>query len=244
MRKRIVRQVIAMVLCVCMALGLFDGIPVVKEYVRTSTEAEAAAYGGDYRYWGQGQSDYQGMRDYGCWVVAQTKLLYETGIDRTLNPDAYYLWQRNNGFISGMNQLNGRNAPSIYARQKGKSLTYIGDWGAASSQLWFNINGGYYTIVKVLAPEGFTHYVMIANQLSKEKGILYCYDSWNVRRNTNPQPLSRYKKWYNGFVYRNDTVVTPNYQITTCGATNISNNDARILGSMGVLCWTQYGSNG
>lgn len=232
MRKRIVRQVIAMVLCVCMALGLFDGIPVVKEYVRTSTEAEAAAYGGDYRYWGQGQSDYQGMRDYGCWVVAQTKLLYETGIDRTLNPDAYYLWQRNNGFISGMNQLNGRNAPSIYARQKGKSLTYIGDWGAASSQLWFNINGGYYTIVKVLAPEGFTHYVMIANQLSKEKGILYCYDSWNVRRNTNPQPLSRYKKWYNGFVYRNDTVVTPNYQITTCGATNISNNDARILGSM------------
>ena len=42
MRKRIVRQVIAMVLCVCMALGLFDGIPVVKEYVRTSTEAEAA----------------------------------------------------------------------------------------------------------------------------------------------------------------------------------------------------------
>ena len=50
MRKRIVRQVIAMVLCVCMALGLFDGIPVVKEYVRTSTEAEAAAnpYVGTY----------------------------------------------------------------------------------------------------------------------------------------------------------------------------------------------------
>ena len=150
-------------------LGVFQIVPGAENKI------QAASYSGDYRYWSQGASDDYNMRQYGCWVTAQAKLLYETNVDRSagFNPDSYLYWQRNNGLInSGFYQTNGGNAPSIYASQKGKKLTYLGNWNADANQLWFNINAGYYTIVQVPG-----HYVMLANQLSKEWGTLYCYDS-------------------------------------------------------------------
>ena len=60
------------------------------------TKAQAASYSGDYRYWSQGASDDYNMRQYGCWVTAQAKLLYETNVDRSagFNPDSYLNWQR------------------------------------------------------------------------------------------------------------------------------------------------------
>ena len=36
---------------------------------------DVGAYGSNYRYWNQGQSNYANMRDAGCWIVAQAKLL-------------------------------------------------------------------------------------------------------------------------------------------------------------------------
>ena len=75
-----------------------ETIPDVSE---DSADATGAAYSGDYRYWSQGRSDYADMRAYGCWVVAQAKLLYETGVDRSasFNPDVYMNWQKNNGYL-------------------------------------------------------------------------------------------------------------------------------------------------
>ena len=73
------------------------------------TKAQAASYSGDYRYWSQGASDDYNMRQYGCWVTAQAKLLYETNVDRSagFNPDSYLNWQRSNGLInSGFYQTN------------------------------------------------------------------------------------------------------------------------------------------
>ena len=42
-KNRLLRQVIAMLLCVAMCLGLMDGIPVFKEHVHATKEAQAAS---------------------------------------------------------------------------------------------------------------------------------------------------------------------------------------------------------
>ena len=164
--------------------------------------ASAHSYSGNYQKWSQGGSDDAGMREYGCWVVAQAKLLYETNVDRSasFHPDSYFNWQRSNGYIdSGYYQTDGASAPVVYAQQKGRNLEYLGYWDASDDQLWWNINAGYYTILNVSG-----HYVMIANELSKSRGQLYCYDSWYTTGECEPQPITRYSQHLGGYVYRSN----------------------------------------
>ncbi len=188
----------------------------------------ASNYSNDYRYWGQGGSDDANMRQYGCWVVAQSKLIYETNIDRSnsFNPDSYLTWQKANGFInSNFLQINGANAPVAYANQKGKTLNYLGYWNASDEQLWINIDKGYYTILYVEPPEGGTHYVMVANELSLQKGVLYCYDSFYTSGTTSPQPLTRYSTRYGGYVY--SAITQPSVIIPT--SISLNNISATLL---------------
>lgn len=137
----------------------------------------ASSYSSDYRYWSQGASDTANMRSYGCWVVAQAKLLYETGIEQSssFNPDVYMNWQINNGYLnSGFYQTNGGYAPVAYAEYKGKSLSYLGKTTSSiENTIWSNISNGYYSIICVTISSGGEHYVMIANSLSSQNGILY-----------------------------------------------------------------------
>lgn len=118
-----------------------------------ASSVKASSYGGDYRFWSQGGSDYQGMRDVGCLITAQAKMLYEANVirDASFNPDAWYDWLVANGKIAGGKDLNMRDhaAPAQYADSVGKQLEYLGKWNADDAQLWFNINQGYYTIVHV-----------------------------------------------------------------------------------------------
>ena len=92
--------------------------------VEADVPVATASYNNNWRCWNQGQSDYADMRNYGCWVTAQAKLLYETGVDRSasFNPDTYMVWQKANGYLnSGFYQTNGGAAPVAYAKQKGNS---------------------------------------------------------------------------------------------------------------------------
>lgn len=185
--KKILSFVLAVVMMLCVA-------PIGK------IDANAASWSSDYRNWSQAASDIGGMRSYGCWVVAQAKMIYEANINResSFNPDTYYWWQKNNGYIdNNFYQTNGGYAPVAYANQRGKNLEYLGYWTATDNQLWFNINAGYYTIVYV-----GNHYVLLANDLSKQYGKLYCYDSWNNYTPSSPQPLTRYANHYGGYVYK------------------------------------------
>lgn len=158
----------------------------------------AANYTSDYRYWSQGASDNSTMRGYGCWVVAQAKLIYETGVNRNnnFNPDTYLLWQQNNGYInSNFNQTNGGYAPEAYANTMGKNLTYLGSTSSSiESKIWDNISKGYYSIIGVtgLNSEGkyFSHYVMIANSLSNSNGQLYCYNSYTGSASAAPSSVA------------------------------------------------------
>lgn len=107
--------------------------------IEAEVSAATASYNNNWRCWNQGQSDNADMRAYGCWVTAQAKLLYETGVDRSasFNPDTYLAWQKANGYInSGFYQTNGGVAPVAYANQKGKNLEYLGNWNSDAGQLW------------------------------------------------------------------------------------------------------------
>lgn len=163
-----------------------------------------ALYAGDYRYWSQGQSDYSGMINAGCWIVAQAKLLYETGVDRgaAFNPDVLYKWELANSYIQSncYQKGDGGVPPVTYAKQKGKDLEYLGYWTANVDQFWFNINAGYYTIIKVPG-----HYIYLDNKKSKETGKLYCDDSSSDNYYKGPLLLSsKYNSFEGCYVYRSN----------------------------------------
>lgn len=167
----------------------------------------AASYSEDYRFWSQGGSDYTGMREVGCLITAQAKMLYESNVirDGSFNPDAWYNWLLANGGIASSKNLNmkNHNAPANYANSIGKNLEYLGYWRADDDQLWYNINAGYYTIVHVSGTNtGGSHYVLLDNELSKQTGTLYCYDSFSDRGYINQQLLSRYSIHNGGHVYK------------------------------------------
>ena len=213
-----------------------ETIPDVSE---DSADATGAAYSGDYRYWSQGRSDYADMRAYGCWVVAQAKLLYETGVDRSasFNPDVYMNWQKNNGYLnSGFYQTNGGYAPVAYANQKGKNLEYLGEWTANTNQFWFNINAGYYTIIKVPG-----HYIYLDNQMSKSTGQLYCDDSYtNTNINSGPRLLSNYSSFLSCYVYKsngNSSAISTDWGEWE---DNITDNNACIYGKINVSQKVQF----
>lgn len=177
------------------AVLLFASIPF-------SVANAAAVYSSDYRYWSQGASDIENMRKYGCWIVAQAKLLYETNVNReaSFNPDVYYYWQKDTGFVdSGFYQTNGGYAPVSYSKEKEKPLEYLGYFKATEDKLWENINNGYYAIVQL---NNGGHYVFIDNETSKQKKQLYCFDSWSERYSYGTRLLSNYKKWDVCYVYK------------------------------------------
>lgn len=165
---------------------------------------DVGAYGSNYRYWNQGQSNYANMRDAGCWIVAQAKLLYETGVDRSagFNPDVLYQWELERNYIRSdcWQKGDGGIPPATYANQKGKNLEYLGNWNSDANQLWFNINAGYYTIVKLPG-----HYVYLDNEKSKVTGQLYCDDSSTTSPFYNtPQPLSSHGTPISCYVYKSN----------------------------------------
>ena len=175
------KRVLSILLSLTLILGCMTVI---------SLPANAANWSSDYRYWSQGASDDYLMRSYGCWVVAQARMIYETGINRasSFNPDVYKDWEYANGHLnSGFYQISGEMAPVNYAQQRGHKLTYHGFVGSGSA--WNYINNGYYLIARV---NGGGHYVFIDNASCKNSGVLYCYDSWTTSASVGTKPLSNY----------------------------------------------------
>ena len=190
--KRFTAGIVAAVMAVtAVATPLGDNLPAVRE--STSLTASAASWPSDYRNWSQAASDNSMMRSYGCWVVAQAKLLQEIGATPSgFNPDSYLNWEKSNGYInSNFNQVNGVNAPCKYAQQQGKSLSYLGAISSnITSKIWDNINNGYYSIIYVKTSAGSSHYVMIGNALSKSNNAIWVYNSNTAQSSAKPTSLS------------------------------------------------------
>ncbi len=184
--------------CILLVLMIVCSVNSVKAY---------AVWNSDYRYWSQNQTDYTdtnyyAMKDYGCCVVAQARMLYEMGINReaSFNPDRYLDWEIQNGFVANYSHIEQLDfsGPVTYAAQRGKEIIYYGaDWDKSDDQIWFNINAGYWTIVDV----GY-HYVLVDNATSKSTGTLYIYESSSDGYYIGPRPLSVYGSRNRIFVYK------------------------------------------
>ncbi|MBR0412490.1 MAG: hypothetical protein IJI47_02845 [Eubacterium sp.] len=164
----------------------------VMSAVTIAPQAATAHYSSNYRKWSQGKSAYKGMRKYGCWVVAQAKLIREAGINTksSFNPDVYYKWEKKNGCIdNGMYQTakGGVNAPVLYAKSlKNNSLKYLGKTKKdIINKCISNAKKGYFTIVRV---KNSQHYFMVDNKYTKANNKVYIYDSWNSPNNP-PRPM-------------------------------------------------------
>lgn len=188
------------------------------------------------------------MRNYGCWVTAQAKLLYETGVDRSasFNPDTYMVWQKANGYLnSWILSDQWWSCTCSICKAKRKNLEYLGNWTSDAGQLWFNINAGYYTIVAVPG-----HYVYLDNEKSKATAQLYCDDSSSTVPFNSPQPLSRYNSWKSCYVYKsngngtnggNNSIVNISWSEWVEG---ISKNNAKIYGKIDVGQRVQFTAAG
>lgn len=145
-----------------------------------------AAFSGDYRTWDQQSSTHSEMREVGCFITAQAKMLYEIGVNRgQMNPDFWYGYLRQNGGLSNppsdLTMLaKGNQLTASYAGTQGVSMEYFGDWNADDKQLRFNIDAGYYTICHVKTKSGGNHYVLIDNERSKATGQLYVEDNSRI----------------------------------------------------------------
>lgn len=171
------KRLLSMLLCLCMVVGMAPAmVQTAQAYYATGNWANG------WSMWSQNQSKYKDMRDWGCLVVAQARLLAASGIADSnasaFNPDVYYEWELQNGYINSNMYTTNYAGPQTYASQRGKTLTYEGVvYGNNTAKVWENINAGKYTILR--APVSNSHYVLVNNASSRETGRIRIYQSWS-----------------------------------------------------------------
>lgn len=160
----------------------------------SNPSAGANKYDSNWIYWSQGASKYGGkMQSSGCRVVAQAKLLKETGIvtapTSQFNPDTYIEWAYKNGFFGDGKQhftkyigeitKTAGKAPVEYAKTLGKTLTLekIVDLSGKNADdvktVMEYINQGYYVILGCAA-----HHVYVHRGMSLQKNTPVIVDSF------------------------------------------------------------------
>ena len=198
-RRKCYRRLFALLLAVCMVLCICPNVYASR--IGANRSSTSNRYNSNWVYWSQGASKYSGMRGYGCRMVAQAKLLMETGTvtNRSFNPDTYYEWCKNNGYInSRMQETRFGRGPGAYAQAMGKRVSY-------DAQIWFQtsnrsrrctqimqyIRQGYYVILGSSA-----HHAYVGRSASLDSGTPVIYDSWTSwSYNTyTTQRYSRYRE--------------------------------------------------
>lgn len=129
-------------------------------YISANTSSTTDKYGSHWQYWCQGASKYSAMREAGCRLVAQAKLLVECGAapasESLFNPDDYFEWGRDKGYFgSGTGELLSNGEAAVkYASAKGSDLKLVGTVSLsgktrseAADTAYSYIKKGYYVIV-------------------------------------------------------------------------------------------------
>ena len=186
-------------------------VPEDEAVAATVSEEDSvgAYYSADWRTWSQGASDNYQMRQSGCWVTAQAKMLKDLGIAPDgFDPDDYMNWEYENNYLDGeFYQTNGRDAPIAYAGQQGKSLGYVHDiQNPTYEELMGYINSGNYIILQVRD----YHYVYVDNQMSLAAGEVYFFQSRSNEASVGTFKLSEvYPNPIYGYVYSYDKPQQP-----------------------------------
>lgn len=198
--RKLFKRALAIVLCVLIATS-------------TLIISSASSYSADYKYWSQGAADYYKMKKYGCWVVSQARMIYESGVNdnASFNPDVYLSWQQKNGYINnGFYQTNGTYAPVAYAKSIGdNNLIFLGTtYKNIKNKILENISNGYYSILKVTANS--YHYTMVANEESIAHNEIWIYDTSSSKKTFAPKKLN-YTGLLELYTYKYDAPIVRNY---------------------------------
>lgn len=201
MKKR--RQTIISILSLFLAILMTVSAAPVTGGLQANA---AASYSSDYRRWSQNKSAYAWMRSYGCRVVAEAKLIYETGINKSasFNPDVYYKWCLDKGYVNNGGFVY-RDNPVRYAKSLGNyNLSYSGNTSSDNNNKAIsNSKNGYYSICE---KKGSSHYFIVNKDKTKSTGTIYIYDSWGD--STTNIPPAVYKMSDAGHTIKNiDTFV-------------------------------------
>ena len=173
-------------------------------------------YTSNYKSWSQNKSGsqkwkyevngntYSWMQLYGCGIVAYSKLIYETGINRSssFNPDVYFTYCRKYGGLGragfnsdGKHKGNGQDVVVQYAKSLGfNGLSRYGkvykasDGDNVNKVVVENAKNGYYSICNTGG-----HYILINNALTKEaknnkKSSIYIYNSYGADKTSKNPP--------------------------------------------------------
>ena len=144
------------------------------------------SYTTDWRGWKQGSSAWYSMRNYGCRMVAYSKLLRATGIENPghFSPDAFFRWCRSNGWLAGTIREIGTpgNCAIAYAEAKGRTLIReeaismfkSSDPEERKQEIIDKINEGYYVILCSSA-----HFVYVDEVKTRLTQELWVDDSIN-----------------------------------------------------------------
>lgn len=288
-----VKRIPILTLCMFLLMQFFAVEAFAATSVDANTNPNANKYASDWRYWSQGATKYNTPNAYeyslfqhsGCRVVAQAKLLMDTGVasgDAAFNPDTYIEWAHDSrhryfgdsrSIVDYIGELEpAGKAPEAYAKEKGKTLTYVGQINFSSDnsktqakEIMNYLSSGYYVIVGRPA-----HHVYISRGDSIAKGEPVICDSQHIfsywdglvktysSYSSQGKPPFKYMRVYstgsassstnsgtdNGPTNGpTDTEIT--VKITTTAATNVTSTSAQLNGSLsasGSVHITEHGA--
>ncbi len=199
----------------------------------SNRDAQDDKYSEDWLYWLQGASRYNKMANYGCHVVAYSKLIMEVGcpVSRKFDPDMMLYWAQNsrvNGkpyiydSIAESNIAGVGKLPCEYAKARGFELSLektVDISGYTEAQkpdvIMSYLKQGYYIVLG-----HSTHLTYVARNLSLEKDAVYVSDStskysynaaWLHDYRTYSSVWRDYPHYDKMFLYRaqNVPIVTP-----------------------------------
>lgn len=237
------KYVASLILCAALAASC----------LKTPALALEKRYNNNWLYWSQGASGIGGnMNSYGCRIVADAKLLKESGmVPATFDPDIYAQWANQNGYYGDRRSLSayvGEQAtgsplsqgrgPAGYAKANGKTLYYCGqvDFTAASNrtarvnQVMGWLRDGYYVILGCGA-----HHAYVAREMSLRQGTPYIADSGHGYING---PITAYKDYtaanfsYVRLYSTSSSKIITSVSAVTTGADTITQTSAILRGSV------------
>jgi hypothetical protein len=176
--------------------------PSTEKDVAANTSSETSCYSADWRYWSQGASRYtnkngsnsSGMRNAGCRVVSQAKLLVEAGIAPSdadvFNPDIFFEWGNENSYFGDKGDLFGRVGENkgigsgmiAYAKEAGFELTKghisLSGYGYEEKDkiIMEYLEKGYYVIIG-----GSGHHAYVGREESLKIGKPIVWDSGKTK---------------------------------------------------------------
>lgn len=167
-RNRFLSFVLACLLLVgtCVSVGALS-------YGNKSTLSGNGQYDPNWLYWSQGASEYESMRKYGCYLVAASKLMAESGTksSASFDPDDLYTWCCDHDYLNAKRQVT--NLKKILENYTGSKFSILDSGYRSSAMSYESVNtkvmnylkDGYYVIVQKPG-----HFMYVAREKSINAG--------------------------------------------------------------------------